>query len=637
MKKYILGILLFIVALFMPSISASSDIMSLDETEGMPITVEDTAETWTRVLDTDVLEYGSKISLRDEESLFGFFGEYIKLSNAILNEYGSIKELMNGEQEVTISESIGQVRFEVVLQIDNFFNCSNSCYIGSGEQNDTCRIKMVRVLISDILVGYAYFTSGGCHNNCDDAIDAHTFTDPGYFFDTYNVINENENYDTSISSWASYMFENMFYFSSKDKIEGIYDFEEVGSISLESLKLTYPFIIASGANGAEVSVDTYDYYYDQVEGYFYAGFMPSLSQTDYYRTITFYNKIFDYQCELRFEVSINDNNDCTYLVEIYDESSTEILLHISYTSARVMTFEKVTSEYMFNESVILSDLGTWKKAEYNDEGYFVGSTNVTTDEDTVLAFYGYELVDYGDIFAPVVEATTINLNVDELLSVEEILEMVNVLDDSDATPELVVEASTYNQAKEIGTFYINVYAVDDYDNKSVTATITINVTDTTAPTLSALAKSVKNTEVLSKEDLLALFTATDNYYSSEELVFEIVSDNYTENATKIGSYAVSGSCTDPSGNRSMATTYINVIADITEDTPGEDNPSTPDTPSTPDVEENNYSFWNILTGEFWSNYVEDLKAFNFAWIHWTTLGLAVILVLSIVVTIKKKK
>lgn len=175
--------------------------------------------------------------------------------------------------------------------------------------------------------------------------------------------------------------------------------------------------------------------------------------------------------------------------------------------------------------------------------------------DTISESFSYLI----DLQAPSLEGSnTFTVNVDSLLSQDEILSHVVATDDTDSSPEIVVESSTYTQAKQIGTFYIYVHAVDDAGNVSPTYPLTINVVDSTNPTMSATTKTVGNNEVLSQAQLLALFTATDNYYSSSELTIEIITDSYTSKSKIPGTYEVIAKATDPSGNYSTKSTNVTV-------------------------------------------------------------------------------
>ena len=165
-----------------------------------------------------------------------------------------------------------------------------------------------------------------------------------------------------------------------------------------------------------------------------------------------------------------------------------------------------------------------------------------------------------DLQAPSISGTnTFTVNVDSLLTQEEILSHVSATDDTDTAPQIVVESSTYTGAKQIGTFYIVVHAVDASGNVSPSYTLTINVKDSTAPTITATERSIGNNEELTQADLLALFTATDNYYSSSEITLELTTNSYSSKSTVPGKYQVTAKATDPSGNYSSKSTYVTVF------------------------------------------------------------------------------
>ena len=165
-----------------------------------------------------------------------------------------------------------------------------------------------------------------------------------------------------------------------------------------------------------------------------------------------------------------------------------------------------------------------------------------------------------DLQAPSISGTnTFTVNVDSLLTQEEILSHVSATDDTDTDPQIVVESSTYTGTKQIGEFYIVVHAVDGSGNVSPSYTLTINVKDSTAPTITTTERSIGNNEELTQADLLALFTATDNYYSSSEITLELTTNSYSSKSTVPGKYQVTAKATDPSGNYSSKSTYVTVF------------------------------------------------------------------------------
>lgn len=203
---------------------------------------------------------------------------------------------------------------------------------------------------------------------------------------------------------------------------------------------------------------------------------------------------------------------------------------------------------------------------YTDDEYVLASDYVTkrNDVSTLTGFFTEFCFEDSfsyliDLQAPSLEGSnTFTVNVDSLLTQDEILSHVVATDDTDSAPEIVVESSTYTAAKQIGTFYIYVHAVDDAGNVSPTYTLTINVKDSTSPVMKAITKSVGNNVVLSQDELLALFTATDNYYSASNITIELITDSYTSKSRVPGTYEVIAKATDPSGNYSTKSTNITV-------------------------------------------------------------------------------
>ena len=150
------------------------------------------------------------------------------------------------------------------------------------------------------------------------------------------------------------------------------------------------------------------------------------------------------------------------------------------------------------------------------------------------------------------------VNVDNMLSIEEIISHISAIDETDGPVEVKVESATYDPSnRKIGVFNIIVYAADSAGNKT-SATITVNVVDTTAPIASASNKTQPNNNKLSDEEILALVEATDNYYSSKDLSKSIILNEYSANYTRPGRYQVKVRVTDPSTRYTDVVFYITV-------------------------------------------------------------------------------
>lgn len=163
-----------------------------------------------------------------------------------------------------------------------------------------------------------------------------------------------------------------------------------------------------------------------------------------------------------------------------------------------------------------------------------------------------------DLQAPSIDGTNnFIVNVDNMLSISEIMSHITAIDDVDGPLEMQVESSTYDPSnRTIGTYQINAYAEDNSGNRS-SITITVNVVDTTAPTATASNKTQPNNVKLSDAEILALVQASDNYYPSEQLTKTIISNEYISNYNRPGTYQVKVRVTDPS------TRYTDVVFNIT--------------------------------------------------------------------------
>ena len=419
--------------------------------------------------------------------------------------------------------------------------------------------------------------------------------------------------------------------------------------SFNTLLIDDEFTYYTQGSAEDYDQHDYDSFLDNIGSLFFVHVNEVARYDEYQLEMTLTGQKSSREYKLTFtESKISSNLVFNYNVTLsYLETTRNILSFNYYYDDREVRVQNYDSTVGLPEDVYITDLGSW-------EGFYPATASyVETNESeaSLLSVYGFNTATLPDTEAPTVVTEEIVLDLENLPTEDELLKLVEATDDRDIELDLIVETTSYTQAKEVGTFYINVYAKDDANNASAVKTIAIIVKDYTAPVMDANPKTTDSSVVLSEEELLALFTATDNYYSEKQITIEITNDEYTPNSNVPGNYSVTAQATDPSGNYSSITTYVTVTGNIVEDTPGDNNQNTGGTGSNNNTGSNNsgtgstdenvdakyeFKFGNIFKGEFWSNYSTGW-ANNFAWPHITTIVLGLIMLVSVIAVVKEKK
>lgn len=190
------------------------------------------------------------------------------------------------------------------------------------------------------------------------------------------------------------------------------------------------------------------------------------------------------------------------------------------------------------------------------------------DQNTAKEVYGYIIcgkLAEADLQAPNVEyPSNYVINVDNMQSVDEILSHITVTDDTDEDPQIVIKSNAYNPAvKKTGTYPMVIYAQDSSGNKTSEYTINVIVSDVTAPVITkpSNAITVGNSKTLSDSQILAYFSATDNYSSNEKITLTLTRNDYKGKENKVGTYSIIVKATDEAGNYSSVETSIKVVDD----------------------------------------------------------------------------
>ncbi len=138
--------------------------------------------------------------------------------------------------------------------------------------------------------------------------------------------------------------------------------------------------------------------------------------------------------------------------------------------------------------------------------------------------------------------------------------------DGDISESIIIETDNYTANKEtIGTYSVTLSVTDSSDNES-TMTFYITVADIIAPTVSGSnPASISYTEVFDTTALnawLATLTKSDNYDSSGDVTLSVSGHTaYLANSTVPGTYVLSVTAEDESGNESDPVLFDLVVVD----------------------------------------------------------------------------
>ncbi len=164
-----------------------------------------------------------------------------------------------------------------------------------------------------------------------------------------------------------------------------------------------------------------------------------------------------------------------------------------------------------------------------------------------------------DIQAPSIDGTNnFVVNVNNMLSKEEILSHITAVDDTDGLVDVVIDSSTYDPAnRKVGDYTMNVSASDKAGNKT-TAVITIKVVDIDKPTISGTSSyTVEYDAPVSLDTIKGALTVSDNYDTGLEL--QVIQDNYTGHEREVGAHTITFKAVDSSKNESdVYTVTVNV-------------------------------------------------------------------------------
>lgn len=194
------------------------------------------------------------------------------------------------------------------------------------------------------------------------------------------------------------------------------------------------------------------------------------------------------------------------------------------------SFNIITDSYEFYLEAIKKDNSNQLPLVSFEEGMFGYGT---IESNPITQFYIYfELDD-----EPIIEPTTIPVDIDNLPTEAQIRSQLTALDDvdGDISHLITYQGGTYETARTsnsivIDTPYTLNYQVTDSSNNVTTTTITVIAKDTTKPTFGITNLLIEipfeNPPVFNETDLFDDLLVSDNYDSVEDITIEVISSEY---------------------------------------------------------------------------------------------------------------
>ena len=235
------------------------------------------------------------------------------------------------------------------------------------------------------------------------------------------------------------------------------------------------------------------------------------------------------------------------------------------TDAELRTLFTASDNYDASSDLTYSYDFSSYKTNYKKVGTYTISCTVKDSSDNSIT--KTTTVKVTDTTKPTISGTNKTTGNSACLSQAELKALFSYSDDTSSTANITLAISNDGYTanyKKPGTYQVTARATDEAGNYS-TATVTITVTDTTKPTISATNKTTGNSTCLSQAELKALFTVSDDVSLAANISLVITNDGYTANYKKPGTYQVTAKATDQAGNYSTATVTI-TVTDTTKPT-----------------------------------------------------------------------
>jgi len=157
---------------------------------------------------------------------------------------------------------------------------------------------------------------------------------------------------------------------------------------------------------------------------------------------------------------------------------------------------------------------------------------------------------------------TIISYVDQPISLAEIQNSLSAYDtiDGDVTSNITLVSENYSASMDqIGTYEL-LFSVSDASDNSSQVTVTVEVVDVLAPVFSDLSEITSvYPNVYTVEAIIEMLSASDNYDGDISSSITMIEDNYSANASQVGTYSMTFGVVDSSNNEATHILDIHVV------------------------------------------------------------------------------
>ncbi|QMS85972.1 DUF5011 domain-containing protein [Candidatus Xianfuyuplasma coldseepsis] len=239
----------------------------------------------------------------------------------------------------------------------------------------------------------------------------------------------------------------------------------------------------------------------------------------------------------------------------------------SYTET--ISIDAIIDQYIIAYDDIdgdITDSITVLQDNYTTNQTTVGEYNVVLqaeDSSGNTATFDLDII-VQDLINPMIYGPPVlNVDVDEQPSLATILdEQFSFIDGHDGDLGYTVEMDYYTPNKAtLGSYIVTVSTVDNSGNEA-NMTFSINVKDTTAPSVVNTTITTPASMERDLETIVTMIDTTDNYDDNSDILVSIVQDDYTSFEHVVGSHTVTMSLEDTSGNIRTEMITIDVLDDI---------------------------------------------------------------------------
>lgn len=247
--------------------------------------------------------------------------------------------------------------------------------------------------------------------------------------------------------------------------------------------------------------------------------------------------------------------DRYYIIEKQHAQSSETSSWWKSVTDCNVKFEQEWADSQYNQNIEYLNSLTW----------VIVTPKMNIDSRDHENLMGSEIVVYEPVFKDGIKPTITGtnnfiVNVNNMLSKEEILSHITARDETDGPVPVVIESSTYNPSnKKTGDYEMVVSASDKAGNKT-SVTIKVKVVDIDKPVINGTTSYTRSYDnPISIEDIKAGLSVSDNYDSGLQL--ELIQDNYSSNTNKVGVHTVTFKAKDSSNNESDVCTVSITVED----------------------------------------------------------------------------